>query len=509
MFDIKAYLENVFQSNITWFSERVSTCELKLTVSRSHILSYNDIVNCINTINHENRTQIIITNPDEDTLYISDSDMKCEQEYNRYFSCAEPEDDFELKIIIDKEIVDDKFVIYNYQSFTDDLLDNSLSELMSVFSNLLKDRESIVFHVLDESIFWCTKTMMFTGNPDTCFSESMKRISRIETCKQASFFQSTGNMELIPDDFDIINNIKDNPYASLFNKIRTILSLCYFSSSATIDRDSMKCIINGQRSISFNYSLSDIYNNKTLYDIYTWVFTEGNYVDKAIIARNIISLHCKYCSILDIDSSIFISITSSYGIYLKENVSQYLDAKTKVSEFISEIGSKMTANAFELLNDFKRNILAIFSFLLTVILVNIVSEHPLENFLTREITMLLELILFGSLVYFVISLIQSYAAFKRIQKSYSSLKKNYEGVFSPDEIDDIFNNDNLYLDSEKLVKRNMKIFSAIWVIFIIIAFLTIEFTSPNPIIRPLLIEPIEELKKVLFCILIKLQHVSY
>ncbi len=486
MFDIKVYLEDVFQSNITRFSERISTCEISLIVSRSYIPSYNGIINCINAINFENKTQIVISNPDEDNLYISNSDIKSEQKYNSYFSNAEPDDDFEIKISIYKEIVDDRFVIYNYKSFTDDLYTNSLSEMMSVFSNILKDRESIIFHVLDESVFWSTKTMMFTGNSDTCFSESMKRVSRIETCKLASFFQSTGNLELLPDDFDIINNYIDNPFVSIFNKIRTVLSICYISSSAVIDQDYVKCIINGQRSMVFNSSLSDVNNNKTLYDVYNWIFTDGNHVDKAIIARNIISLHCKYCSILDIDSPIFTSIISNYRIYLKENVSQYLEAKTKASGFISEIGDKITESAYELLNDFKKNIIAIFSFLLTVFLVNIVSENPLENFLTKEITMIMEVILCGSLVYFIFSRIQSGTAFKRIQKSYSSLKKNYEGVFSPDEIDDIFYSDNLYIESEKQVKRNMRIFSVIWVIFIIIAFLSIEFTSPNPFIRPIL-----------------------
>lgn len=269
------------------------------------------------------------------------------------------------------------------------------------------NRDFIILNILDESVFWSTKTIMVTSNSDSCFSESAKRTSRIEICKISSFFQSTGNFELIPDDFNIINNIKDNPYKEKFNQIRTVLALCYISSISTIDSTNIKCIINGQRSISLSCCLEGVYNNKTLYNIYDWIFTDGNYVDKAVIARNIISLHCKYCSVLDIDSTIFISISSNYGIYLKENVSQFLEAKTKVSEFISNIGNKTTESAYELLNDFKKNIIAVFSFILTVILVNMVSEHPLENLLTKEITMIMELILVGSVAFFLISLIHA------------------------------------------------------------------------------------------------------
>lgn len=495
MFDIKAFIENVFKSKITKFSERVSTCEIEITVSKKYIPTYDNLNIFIKTISFNNKTQIKITNPDEEIISISNYNN--ELEYNNYFSKAEHDDCFDIEISIQKEIVDNRFIVYNYKSFTDDILDNSLFEIMAIFSSLLKKRDFIIVNILDESVFWSTKTIMVTSNSDSCFSESAKRTSRIEICKISSFFQSTGNFELIPDDFEIVNNIKDNPYEEKFNQIRTILALCYISSISTVDSTNIKCIINGQRSISFVRKLEEVYNNKTLYNIYDWVFTDGNYVDKAVIARNIISLHCKYCSVLDIDSTIFISISSNYGIYLKENVSQYLEAKTKVSEFISNIGNKTTEGAYELLNDFKKNIIAVFSFILTVVLVNMVSEHPLENFLTKEITMIMELILVGSLAFFLISLIQSLSGLKRIRKSYDSLRNNYVGVFSPEEMRDIFDEDKFYIDSKKQVKRNIVLFSIIWITVIIIAFTAIELTSSNPIIRPFLDSFFKNLKSCL------------
>lgn len=60
----------------------------------------------------------------------------------------------------------------------------------------------------------------------------------------------------------------------------------------------------------------------------------------------------------------------------------------------------MGDNALELFNRFKNNVLAIFSFLLTVVLVNIVSQNPLDNIFTKDITALVELILLGSAIYF-------------------------------------------------------------------------------------------------------------
>lgn len=63
--------------------------------------------------------------------------------------------------------------------------------------------------------------------------------------------------------------------------------------------------------------------------MYSWIFTDGNAADKAIIARNVLSLHCKYSSLIDIDELAFASMQSNYNLYLRNNVNQYLELKTK------------------------------------------------------------------------------------------------------------------------------------------------------------------------------------
>lgn len=59
-----------------------------------------------------------------------------------------------------------------------------------------------------------------------------------------------------------------------------------------------------------------------LYKIYDWIYSGGSSIDKAIIARNIICLHCKYEPLLKVDTKILASIQSNYNLYLKDNVTQ-------------------------------------------------------------------------------------------------------------------------------------------------------------------------------------------
>ena len=481
MFDVKTIIENIFNSKIAVFSERVTICEIELFPLKKHFPTYKHFIECFSSISFGNDITVEMIDPDEHIICISSNDLKNEKYYNDYISNLEDDDNIQVKINIKKRIVDNRIYIYNYLSFVEDILNNSIEEMMVIFSKFLKNRDNIIFQVLDTNVFLSTKTMMFTNN-DSCFSNTIDRKSVIELSTMSSFFQNTGNFELIPEDFDIISSIKENPFEETFNQIRTILSLCYISSSSIIDEGRLKGVINGQRSLSFEYTLNNVNNNKVIYDIYSWIFNDGHYADKAVIARNIISLHCKYCSILDVSLSVFSSITSSFAIYLRENVAQFLEAKTKAAEFASDLGNKILDSAFELLRDFKKNVVAISSFILTVVLVNIVSENPLEMLFTKEITSLIEIVLVGSIVFFIISFSQTKTEIKRIQNNYCLLRANYSSILSEGELQEIFDNNELYNQNEKYIKQRIIIFSILWIAFVIFCFIVVELLSDEPVI---------------------------
>ena len=82
----------------------------------------------------------------------------------------------------------------------------------------------------------------------------------------------------------------------------------------------MKLQIMGQRSVDYVCRLNEITGNQVLYKIYDWIYSGGSSIDKAIIARNIICLHCKYEPLLNLDEKVLSSIQSNYNLYLKDNV---------------------------------------------------------------------------------------------------------------------------------------------------------------------------------------------
>ena len=257
-------------------------------------------------------------------------------------------------------------------------------------------------------------------------------------------------------------------------------------ASDLIQKENLKLQIIGQRSVEYTYALNKIGQNQFLYKIYDWIYSGGSSVDKALIARNIICLHCKYEPLIHLDAKVMAAIVSNYNLYLKENVTQYLELKNKVAEFISGTLSKTGEYATELLDKFKANLIAIFAFLFTVIISNIASNQPLDHIFTRDITAILELVLAGSAVYVFISYKQSKFHMEKVYKSYYELKKSYNEILTEDDIKECFQNDRMIDNMKKEIKKSQMAYLVIWTVFLLFLLLFLETMTDNSVISLLL-----------------------
>ena len=389
-----------------------------------------------------------------------------------------------VKVEIKKSVENNLFSIYSFESFSDDFLALSIEEVMSSFSLLLKGQDHLTFQLFSGGSFFATETMVFTPDQGSDIKTPFARIKRLEECRTVSNFYNKANYELLPDDFSIKLSFTDNPFADAFRKICSLLSLAYISNSAYLENGKLTSQIIGQRKVEYSYSISDTAANSEFYKIYKWIFTDGNAVDKAILARNIISLHCRYASLGEIDEKTLSSIQSNYNIYLKENVSQYIELKNKVAEFICDVITKIGDYTIAQLSGLKNNLIAIFGFLLTVMLANIVSEQTLENIFTKDITIILELVLAGSFVYLVICYGETRYKLNKAIKSYQLLKNNYSVLLSDEDMREAFNNDRQIEQSTKTAFCGIRLLTIFWLVILIIFLVVLENISNNPIISP-------------------------
>ena len=269
-----------------------------------------------------------------------------------------------------------------------------------------------------------------------------------------------------------------NRLAECFSKIETLLSICYIANDAEIvnaERVEMK--ISGQRNMSMEIKIQDIIQNREIVKIYNWIYEGGNTTDKAIIARNIISLHCRYSNIINLDGKTFSSIQSNFNLYQRDNVDRYLNLKNEVGKSVTEIIEKSNELAFSIPHGMKNNILAVFSFLFTVILANIVSDAPLDNIFTRDITVIFEIIIFFSALFLTFSVYETNYKIKQMQMGFDKLKNNYKDVFDEEELRDIIEEDSFKKDVITKIKKQRNWAIAAWIILLIILLVVVEMIS--------------------------------
>lgn len=301
-------------------SERMTVYEASFNFERNNVPEYEYYKKIIESISSRDELEFTIQDEINNVFDLLSGNL---EEYQSYIKDSLDDMIFNVKIQIDKNLINNHLSIYSFQKFVDDILSLELDEVMMSFSSIFNSSEEyIIFDVYDGITTFTTKTMFFIpSNPvdeiKIDIDYNFNRNQRIQECKEISYFYNFDRYELLPDDFKINFNFKDNPLTELFKKITTILSMCFLASSSTINGNLIKGVINGQRTIDYSCDYGKLSNNSVLYNVYNWIYTDGNPIDKAIIARNVISLHCRNISVMKIDDKVFASIQSNYNLYLK------------------------------------------------------------------------------------------------------------------------------------------------------------------------------------------------
>ena len=104
----------------------------------------------------------------------------------------------------------------------------------------------------------------------------------------------------------------------------------------------------------------------------------------------------------------------------------------------------------------------------------------MDNIFTKDITFILELILLGSIIYLIISISETKYKLKKIKSGYQILKQSYTEILSDQDLEDIFREDKAITDAIKEVKSGTRLYMILWIGFIFISLVLLEFISTNP-----------------------------
>lgn len=287
-------------------SERMKVYEASFNFAIENAPTYGYFLNLMQYISQRDRIKITLQDENE---RVYDFLTANEDSYKEFVADTLADEIIDVRIRIDKEVVENHFSIYSFDEFVNDILSLSIEEVMMSFSSLLKlSSDYLVFDVYSPITMFATKTMFFVPCGNGMINTDFSRIRRIQDCKEVSYFYNFDTYEILPDDFKITIDYANNPLTELFQRIMVLLSISFIATSSSITGSQLKGVINGQRTAEYCCEINQLQNNNILYSIYNWIYTDGSPIDKAIIARNVISLHCRYVSIIEIDEKVMASI---------------------------------------------------------------------------------------------------------------------------------------------------------------------------------------------------------
>lgn len=401
------------------------------------------------------------------------------------------ESEIEVVFTIEKNKKDNLLSIYLLDSFTQYLESLSLKAFIEIIGKQINDNYLILFNSKFKGLDKITKSIALSNTINYVELETLdlklrkdKKLIATTLCH----WESENNL-LLPEDIYPTNITTDyQKLIEIFTKASLLFTSMFFFDFSNLKENHLLYKLNGYRTFSENIDTSSIRNINTLtgstqllYEIYQWAYIGGNTNDKINIARNIISLNYN-AKTLELVPTVFSAILSNYKIYERQNVKQYIEVRNKLSEILVDLQGKIDKIVSEFINDYKKNVITLLSFFITVIVIKVVSKGDFIDGFTNEIIILSYSFLIISAGLLIYSRWEFSNRISMFDKHYSQLKNRYKDLLSDNELGEIFNDCNpKECNSKSFVQKQRKYYSILWIatIGILAIALTIIFVLNN------------------------------
>lgn len=398
-------------------------------------------------------------------------------DFKEEYDAEDENTEISVYISIDKHVVNYHLSVYDIDIFTKTLLDKNLLAFISTINNVLSD--FLYFDIYDETYnSWHTESIAFIKH-DTDFrlhediwiecNREMRHASQNDIC----YVDGLDGITLIPEDF-----YHSNPQTELqraFMQVCCLLSQIFlFDSSQITETQYIFKLLGLIAYPNKSYNIShvkdlEITTPSIYFNIYKWVYSNGGLFDKIGIARNIISLNINEDTLaLNVDT--FSSILSNYKIYEKENSLQYIELRNKISEILLGLQEKIDKISDDYMDGMKKNIFTIVSFIITTVVIRLISKQDVITGFSTPILVLISALLVASLVYMWLCRYEISKKIKLFERHYSQISKRYEKLLCKNELEDVFKDSNPDKDGShaSILRNRMKWTTWTWGIIVAI-----------------------------------------
>jgi hypothetical protein len=390
-------------------------------------------------------------------------------------------DDDEAIITIKLEILKNQkkstLSIYNLEAFENYFTELHLIHLLNTLNEYLdvgtQNVLEIQNHDVELVIFKSEFLVITTNDNPTSVEPTYNNNLRHKIIKDRltnTSPQSFSAYNFLPSDFH--NEHKSERLISkTLEKLKIIFSVSFIANSTELHENN-RIVLNllGHKflKIDWDYIQSEIKGVIAFYDIYRWVYLDGDTHDKLELSRNIIGRYLRTLNntwYLSFDC--ISAIQSAHAIYLKENVEKYIETKNKVAEIVTEMSVKSKEINQFFISSFKNNNLTLLTFFISLFIFNSLSDNPDSKIFNIEKYYLTLSFLLISNIYLIVTLRQFKNELKANEDYFFSMKGIYDDIFEPRELNKLFSHTHLD-DSKKILISTLNRYSTLWILEIVV-----------------------------------------
>lgn len=359
-------------------------------------------------------------------------------------------------------------IIFNQEVFFNMIREISLKDILSIFKRktspiLIKNPFS------DVSL----KTNLIGYNSDVDILEN-KEISI------QCLFYNYSEFKFSPENFSFNSSENQDDFSIIIQKLHLIFILFFLFDISEIKDNEIFIKLKGYKTYEYKLDFSSLnLNSVSEYKkIYEWVYSDkGKIEDKLGIVRNILSFYLKQDDI-ELDNRIFPSILSANQMYIKGNLSKYLDSRSKIYEQVDQITNKINSSLDTFLNNFQKSVFAFISFYIGAFAIRVFNNKvDISNVVNKEVTLFGIGLLVISLIFMIFSLISLNLDLQRVKDKYKIIKQRFEDILNKDDIDKILNKDKEFNKDFKFYKKRRCQILSLWILTLVILLCVLFSTS--------------------------------
>lgn len=358
-----------------------------------------------------------------------------------------------------------KYINIYYAEYFEKYLNHlEIKDLISSFNILLQDCIFLIFKTDDKKTYLKTNSLLIGNNKEIFENYNSHRLIKLDNLRKNLSFNGDIAINVLPEDFNIIDSKISNSLENKFLNIKTILSIIYFSDNSLVNKNQLTSSVYGKKR---NYDLK--YINDICFKLYQWIFENENYYDKLVISKNILSTLNTY----DISEESLNIILSNYSLLQRKNIDKYFELKKDLANSIIENSQNYSSIVHKILSTFSRNLVGFLGFIFTIVIVNVTTTRNLQNIFTEDIITILYILFFSSYLILLITIIQSKLEINKIQNIHDRLENNYLDIFKEETIS-LFKKDG-FVENKKSANRHILMLSIVWFVLVTLAILSIDY----------------------------------